>query len=199
MTEMGLGGGVDCPAHAGYHMRESDLLIEVVNPTTGAPLAKGEIGEVVFTTLTRRGMPLIRYRTGDLSRLLPGTCACGSPLLRLARLHGRVNGGIQLNEVDKLTMVMLDECLFKIDCIADFTAAYRRGMPNVLELEITTLSGGTTDEASLQTTVRTALDSIAPLASEVTAQRIRLSVTVSPSRNMPRRAGKRTIIEAATL
>jgi phenylacetate-coenzyme A ligase PaaK-like adenylate-forming protein len=199
MTEMGLGGGVDCPDHAGYHMRESELLIEVVNPMTGTPVAHGEIGEVVFTTLTRRGMPLIRYRTGDLSRLLPGTCACGSPLLRLERLHGRVTGGIQLNEVDKLTLTMLDECIFKIDGIADFTAAYRRGMPDVLELEITPTSGGAADEAILQTTVRTALDSIAPLAAAVTAQRIRLSLTVSPSRNMPRRVGKRTIVEEAPL
>ena len=65
-TEMGLGGGVECAAHAGLHLREADLLFEVVDPLTGAPLPPGQEGEVVFTTLTREAMPLIRYRTGDL-------------------------------------------------------------------------------------------------------------------------------------
>ena len=77
-TEMGLGGGVDCEAHAGYHLREADLLVEVVDPESGAPLPDGEYGEVVFTTLTREAMPLIRYRTGDRGRFLPGACPCGS-------------------------------------------------------------------------------------------------------------------------
>lgn len=68
MTEMGYGGGVECQAHFGYHMREADLFFEIVDPQTGKPVEEGTPGEVVFTTLTRRGMPLIRYRTGDISR-----------------------------------------------------------------------------------------------------------------------------------
>ena len=61
MTEMGLGGGVECQARRGYHLREADLYFEIVNPQTEMPVVEGETGEVVFTTLTRRGMPLIRY------------------------------------------------------------------------------------------------------------------------------------------
>jgi phenylacetate-coenzyme A ligase PaaK-like adenylate-forming protein len=195
MTEMGLGGGVDCTAHNGYHMRENELLIEVVDPASGEPVAEGETGEVVFTTLTRRGMPLIRYRTGDLSRLLPGACACGSPLARLERLQKRVGGEIRLDSADELTIAMLDECLFDIDGVADFNAVYRHGIPDVLELEITAINSGAANEARLQTAVRTALDNIPQLSAASSAQRLRLSITVSPDRNIPRRAGKRTIVK----
>ena len=90
MTEMGFGGGVECQARHGYHMREADLYFEIINPTTGARLEDGETGEVVFTTLTRRGMPLIRYRTGDLSRFLLEPCPCGTVLKTLERLKGRL-------------------------------------------------------------------------------------------------------------
>jgi phenylacetate-coenzyme A ligase PaaK-like adenylate-forming protein len=198
MTEMGLGGGVDCTAHAGYHMRESELLIELVNPTNGVRVPDGEVGEVVFTTLTRRGMPLIRYRTGDLSRCLPGTCACGSPLVRLERLHRRVHGGIRLDGSGELTMAMLDECLFDVDGIADFNAVYRHGTPDTLELEITAVDGSPADATRLQTAARAALESSVHLAAASQTQRLRLSITVSPSSNIPRRAGKRTLVEEAS-
>ena len=71
MTEMGLGGGVECEALDGYHLREGDLYFEVVDHETGEACPDGAMGEVVFTTLTRRGMPLIRYRTGDIARIIP--------------------------------------------------------------------------------------------------------------------------------
>jgi phenylacetate-CoA ligase len=197
MTEMGLGGGVDCAMHTGYHMRENDLLIEVIDPVSEKPVADGEAGEVVFTTLTRRGMPLIRYRTGDISRIQPGTCACGSPLLRLERLHDRIGRAIQINETKQLTMSMLDECLFQMDDIADFKAILRHGTPDILELEITTIRGDAINTTSLQTAVHTALGSIELLAAAITTQRLHLSVVVSPGKNMPRRIGKRTITEEA--
>ena len=71
-TEMGLGGGVECAAHRGYHLREADLYFEIVDPLTGEHVEDGEFGEVVFTTLTREGMPLIRYRMGGPQPLSPG-------------------------------------------------------------------------------------------------------------------------------
>jgi len=89
MTEMGLGGAMACEARVGYHPREADLLFEIVDPETGKALPDGEYGEIVFTTLTRRAMPLIRYRTGDFSRLLPGPCVCGSVLKRLDKVGDR--------------------------------------------------------------------------------------------------------------
>ena len=88
MTEMGYGGGVECDAHDGYHLREADLFVEIVDPATGRALPDGVSGEVVVTTLTRRAMPLIRYRTGDMARFLPEYCPCGSTLRRLEQGAG---------------------------------------------------------------------------------------------------------------
>ena len=90
MTETGYGGGVECPARHGYHLRELDLLVEVVDMATGEPLPDGHEGEVVITTLTREAMPLIRYKTGDAAAMLPGPCRCGSPLRRLGTVRGRI-------------------------------------------------------------------------------------------------------------
>ncbi len=90
LTETGFGAAVECPAHAGYHLREADLYVEIVDPETGSLLPVGEPGEIVVSTLQRGGMPLLRYRTGDFARLLPGPCACGSPLRRLGLVEGRI-------------------------------------------------------------------------------------------------------------
>lgn len=92
-TEMGYGGGVECEAFAGYHLRETELFFEVVDMATGSPLPDGQAGEVVFTTLTARGMPFVRYRTGDAARWLPGPCPCGSGLRRLGPILGRIERG----------------------------------------------------------------------------------------------------------
>ncbi len=88
MVETGLGGGVECAARDGYHLRHPDLLIEIVDPETGRILADGERGEIVVTTLAREAMPLFRYRTGDLSYLIGEPCRCGSVLKRLGPVWG---------------------------------------------------------------------------------------------------------------
>lgn len=96
MTEMGLGCAVSCGYGRGYHVREADLYIELINPRTGE-LVTGEgrqegfsnYGEIVFTTLTRKGMPFIRYRTGDFSRWVLQPCPCGSVLKRLDKVVPR--------------------------------------------------------------------------------------------------------------
>ncbi|MDR1795874.1 MAG: AMP-binding protein [Clostridiales Family XIII bacterium] len=90
MTEMGLGGAMACAARAGYHPREADLLFEIIDPASGEPVPDGAYGEIVFTTLTREAMPLIRYRTGDRSRFLQEPCPCGSILKRLDKVGDRL-------------------------------------------------------------------------------------------------------------
>jgi phenylacetate-coenzyme A ligase PaaK-like adenylate-forming protein len=121
MTEMGLGGGVECEARRGYHLREADLLFEIIDPTAGEALPDGEYGEVVFTTLTRRGMPLIRYRTGDVSRFVTGQCPCGTRLKTLERITYRLSGRMPVG-THYLRMADLDEALFAIDGVLNFTA-----------------------------------------------------------------------------
>lgn len=127
MTEMGLGGGVDCALRRGLHLREADMLFEIVDPATGEPLPDGQLGEVVFTTLTRGGMPLIRYRTGDLGRFLSGECPCGTRLRTLAHITTRLNGHIDLGGSAVLTMPALDEALFDVDGVLNFAVTVRRG------------------------------------------------------------------------
>jgi phenylacetate-coenzyme A ligase PaaK-like adenylate-forming protein len=89
MTEMGLGGAASCSVLTGYHPRENDLYFEIINRLTGLPTLEGEWGEVVFTTLTRKAMPFIRYRTGDISRWIAGPCPCGSILKRMDKVMPR--------------------------------------------------------------------------------------------------------------
>jgi phenylacetate-CoA ligase len=120
MTEMGLGGGINCDAQGGYHLREADLYFEIINPATGFPLPTGEYGEVVFTTLTRKGMPLIRYRTGDLTRLMPGKCPCHTMLRRMEPIRARVEGQVKIGKKYYLTMADLDEVLFTLPYVVDF-------------------------------------------------------------------------------
>ena len=81
--ELCMGGAVTCAAHGGMHLRENHVIAEIVGPG-GQPLPEGEWGELVLTTIGLQAMPLIRYRTGDITRILPGRCPCGSPTRRLA-------------------------------------------------------------------------------------------------------------------
>ncbi len=94
MTETGGVGttGMDCRARNGLHVWEDHYIVEIVDPATGKPVADGELGEVVFTSLTRRAVPVIRYRTQDLSRVISRErCACGRTGLRLDRILGRTD------------------------------------------------------------------------------------------------------------
>jgi len=94
MTETGGIGttGQDCKAHAGIHVWEDQYITEIVDPETGAPVPDGEYGEVVFTSITRESMPIIRYRTHDISRVLSREkCACGRTSLRIDRITGRTD------------------------------------------------------------------------------------------------------------
>jgi len=90
MTELyGPGTGLDCRYHTGIHYWADYYILEILDPQTMAPVPEGEVGEMVVTTLTKEAVPLIRYRTRDLTRLLPGECLCGSILPRHDRLLGR--------------------------------------------------------------------------------------------------------------
>ena len=122
MTEMGLGGGVECGAHEGYHLRDADMYFEVVGPITGDPLEDGLLGEVVFTTLTRKGMPLIRYRTGDMARFIPKPCPCGTVLRRMECISGRWDGRVALGRGRNITLPEIDEALFVLPWIFDYHA-----------------------------------------------------------------------------
>ena len=145
MSETGYGGGVQCSARGGYHLRDADLIVEILDPKTGEPVPEGAYGEITVTTLHRGAMPLIRYRTGDMARLSGGACPCGSLLPRLDRVRGRLHGCVRLPDGGELTLPDLDEILYS-ECILAYRAEWKQREQQLLvhvlpEKEIRTVSG----------------------------------------------------------
>ena len=122
--EMALGGAVTCPAHAGMHLRENHVIAEIVAPD-GTPLPPGAWGELVITTIGMEAQPLIRYRTGDLTRILPGVCPCGSELRRLDTV----------SRLDAAAFLDLENAVFSLPWVADYRAVRKA---DGLHLEVLT-------------------------------------------------------------
>lgn len=192
MTEMGLGGAIDCNAHAGCHVRENDLLVEIID-TEGNNVPDGHHGEVVFTTLTRHGMPLIRYRTGDVSAILPGTCPCGSALRRLAPVQGRIDGTLVTRNGTAIRMPEWDEALFRADLIGDYSLFATPSHDELLiEIETQRAYGLS---ASVDEQVRTALAGFAP------AQALHCEIRVVEQDNCLKlhNGNKRVVVDAENM
>ncbi|KUO51252.1 MAG: phenylacetate--CoA ligase [Desulfitibacter sp. BRH_c19] len=101
LTEVyGPGIALDCKYHQGMHYWSDHLFMEIIDPITGDPLPPGELGELVITTLTKEAMPLIRYRTRDLTRIINEPCLCGCPHPRLDRILGRTDDMIKVKGVN---------------------------------------------------------------------------------------------------
>lgn len=101
LTEIyGPGIGISCDYDQGMHYWDDYLYIEIIDPVTCKPVPDGEMGEIVITTLVKEGAPLIRYRTHDLSRIIPGTCPCGSPFPRLDVIAGRTDDMMKIKGVN---------------------------------------------------------------------------------------------------
>ncbi|MGV8083707.1 MAG: DVU_1553 family AMP-dependent CoA ligase [Coriobacteriia bacterium] len=197
MTEMGLGGAVDCRATCGYHLREADLYVEIVDPATGLPLPDGEAGEVVFTTLTRRGMPLVRYRTGDLSRFIPESCPCGSSLKRLEWVRGRLGNRVTLVDGGVLGMADLDEVLFPLPGLLDFRAELVREHGwDTLRVTLFGQLGDASAEDELAASARDVLGGLPALASAASVGGLAIDV-VAASEPHPATNGsiKRTLCD----
>lgn len=194
MTEMGLGGGTECAALNGCHLHEADLFLEIVDPQTGEALPEGEEGEIVVTTLTRIGMPLIRYRTGDITRILTEPCLCGARLRRIAKITRRKNNSIILKEGGHFVMSELDEALFSVNKIIDFTAMVDN-KSSVTTLNIAALSVDKPDHKA-ESMISAALNTIAFIgqAREKGALTVNIDVTGCDGSLLPRVA-KRSILE----
>ena len=101
LTEIyGPGIAIDCECHDGMHYWDDYFYFEIIDPTTGKVLPDGEIGELVITTLKKEAAPLIRYRTHDLTRIIPGKCACGREYPRIDRILGRTDDMIKVKGVN---------------------------------------------------------------------------------------------------
>ena len=101
LTEIcGPGVAFECLAKQGMHINEDHVIAEIINPATGEPLPYGQEGELVFTTITKRGMPMLRYRTHDLCTLTDEPCECGRTLVRMGRITGRTDDMIIIRGVN---------------------------------------------------------------------------------------------------
>lgn len=120
LAEMGFGLAMECDCQDGLHLDEVDFLMEVVNPETGESLEDGEEGELIFTTLSREGMPLIRYRSHDICSVIEGDCRCGLPLRRIARIKGRTDGMVIIGSGENIYQTSFDEVMFKVPEIVDY-------------------------------------------------------------------------------
>ena len=101
LTEIyGPGIGISCKCDCGMHYWDDYIYIEIIDPVTGKNVPDGEMGEIVITTLVKEGAPLIRYRTHDLSRIIPGECECGSKFPRLDVIAGRTDDMMKIKGVN---------------------------------------------------------------------------------------------------
>ncbi len=116
MTETGGIGtlGMDCPDHSGIHVWDDHYLVEIIDPETSHVLPDGDLGEVVITSLTREALPVIRFKTGDLSRILSRrTCACGRTHTKLDKISGRLDDMLIISGVNFFP-AQVEQSLLKI-------------------------------------------------------------------------------------
>lgn len=118
LTEIiGPGVAVECPMHDGLHIFEDHFYAEVIDPITGARCADGETGELVLTTLTKRAMPMLRYRTRDRVTLTREKCACGRTLARMSQVQGRTDDMLIVRGVNVFPS-QIEQILFAAEGIA---------------------------------------------------------------------------------
>lgn len=117
LTEvMGPGVAGECECRAGMHVNEDHFLVECLDPATGEPVPDGEVGELVFTSLTRECSPVLRYRTRDLTTLDHGRCACGRTLVRMGKVVGRTDDMFIISGVNVFPSAV-EKVLFEIEGI----------------------------------------------------------------------------------
>ena len=107
---MGPGVAMECAEQNGLHIAEDHFFFEILDVETHEPVPDGEWGELVITTLTKEASPVIRYRTRDITRIMPGTCACGRTHRRIDRLHGRTDDMMIIRGVNVFPSQIEDIC-----------------------------------------------------------------------------------------
>jgi len=134
---MGPGVAAECVHRNGLHVFEDHFLIEILDPQTTEPVPDGEQGEVVFTTLTKEGIPVIRYRTRDISRLVPGKCACGRTFRRMERVTGRTDDMLIIRGVNVYPS-QIEQVLMGVEGVAPHYQVVlgKRGSMDTVEVQV---------------------------------------------------------------
>jgi len=144
---MGPGVACECGCQQGLHVCEDHFIVEVVDPETLNPVADGQWGEAVFTTLTKQASPLIRYRTRDITRIIEGACACGRTFRRIDRIAGRTDDMLIIRGVNVFPS-QIEEVITQF---TDITAQYQiiltsKGPLDRVELQVETVADFPFDE-----------------------------------------------------
>lgn len=142
LSEMnGPGVAFECEYQDGMHLWEDAFIGEIVDPETGELLPDGEVGELVLTTLDRRGMPLLRYKTRDLTRFLPGQCRCGRTHRRLDRMVGRADDMLIIKGVNVYPM-QIEQVLMGIEEVGEnyLIEVFNDGIMDDLRVKVEVLS-----------------------------------------------------------
>lgn len=127
MTEMGLATSIECEAADGLHMDEADYLAEVIDPQTGKHLPDRTPGELVFTSLSMQGTPLLRYRTRDVSFLIGPPCRCDFITVgRMGKVQGRMDAQTKIGYGQKIYPVLFDEALLPIPGVLGYRLVLER-------------------------------------------------------------------------
>jgi phenylacetate-CoA ligase len=170
---MGPGVANDCEAHTGLHVHEDHFYPEIVHPDSKLPLADGTEGELVFTTLTKEGIPLLRYNTRDLSTLTRDTCECGRTLVRMKKITGRSDDMLIIRGVN-LFPSQIEHVLLEM---GETSAHYMLYVDNVNNLDTLELQVEM-DETKLTDTIRE-LQDLSKKISHALNSAIGLSVKVT--------------------
>jgi len=134
---MGPGVASECVHQNGLHVFEDHFIIEIIDPETMEPVPDGQQGEVVFTTLTKEGIPVIRYRTRDISRIVPGECACGRTFRRMERVTGRTDDMLIIRGVNVYPS-QIEQVLMGIPGVAPHYQVVldKRGSMDTVEVQV---------------------------------------------------------------
>lgn len=129
--------GIECSEQNGLHIWEDVFIVEIIDPDTMQPVPEGEYGELVITPIIKEGMPLIRYRTRDITRIIPGACPCGRTHVRIERLQGRTDDMLIIRGVNVFPS-QIEEAILKVDGISPHyqILVSREAQLDVLEVQV---------------------------------------------------------------
>jgi phenylacetate-CoA ligase len=183
---IGPGVSVECPERRGMHVAEDHFLPEIIDPATLEPLPPGAIGELVFTTLTKEALPLLRYRTRDLTALDPEPCPCGRTLVRIGRITGRTDDMLIIRGVNVYPSQVEHALLQVPDVEPHYLLVLRRDaaldtLEVQVEARVTALEGGADTLPALGALVRRKIYDTIGITAEV---------TVVPPKSIERSVGK---------
>lgn len=142
LTEIyGPGIGINCQNESGIHYWDDYIYIEIIDPVTGEPVPDGEEGEIVITTLVKEGAPLIRFRTHDLSRIIPEKCPCGSKFPRIDIIRGRSDDMFKVRGVNMFPS-QVEEILSKVEgASSEYSVTIARDDDNNRDVMLLTVEG----------------------------------------------------------